>query len=77
MTLALLMLTLRMKAVIRPEPAPLPRLEINWQETHACRRGRRPHKIVESAFNDVRGVIEKATGLKVLVGKITPQTRQA
>lgn len=37
----------------------------------------RPHKIVESAFNDVRGVIEKATGLKVLVGKITPQTRQA
>lgn len=43
MTLALLMLTLRMKAVIRPEPAPLPRLEINWQETHAYRRGRRTH----------------------------------
>lgn len=43
MTLALLMLTLRMKAVIRPEPAPLPRLEINWQETHGYRRGRRPH----------------------------------
>jgi uncharacterized protein YfdQ (DUF2303 family) len=35
----------------------------------------RPHKIVESAFNDVRIVIEKATGLKVLVGKITPQAR--
>jgi uncharacterized protein YfdQ (DUF2303 family) len=35
----------------------------------------RPHKIVESAFNDVRAVIEEATGLKVLVGKITPQIR--
>jgi uncharacterized protein YfdQ (DUF2303 family) len=35
----------------------------------------RPHKIVESAFNDVRIVVEKATGLKVLVGKITPQIR--
>lgn len=35
----------------------------------------RPHKIVESAFNDVRAVIEEATGLKVLVGKIIPQTR--
>ncbi len=35
----------------------------------------RPHKIVESAFNDVRAVIEQSTGLKVLVGKISPQTR--
>lgn len=35
----------------------------------------RPHKIVESAFNDVRAVIEEATGLKVLVGAISPQTR--
>lgn len=35
----------------------------------------RPHKIVESAFTDVRLVIEKATGRKVLVGSITPQTR--
>jgi uncharacterized protein YfdQ (DUF2303 family) len=35
----------------------------------------RPHKIVESAFNDVRMVIEKATKLKVLVGSITPQAR--
>ena len=35
----------------------------------------RPHKIVESAFTDVRLVIEKTTGRKVLVGSITPQPR--
>jgi|GEM_PF-917500 len=36
----------------------------------------RPHKIVESAFIDVRLTIEQATGLKVLVGKIAPQVRK-
>jgi uncharacterized protein YfdQ (DUF2303 family) len=35
----------------------------------------RPHKIVESAFNDVRAKIAELTNIKPLVGSITPQTR--
>lgn len=35
----------------------------------------RPHKIVESAFNDLRAKIAELTGLTVLVGSIAPQQR--
>lgn len=35
----------------------------------------RPHKIVESAFNDIRAKIETLTTLQPLVGTVTPQTR--
>lgn len=37
----------------------------------------RPHKIVESAFNDLRAKITTLTGLPVLVGAIAPQQRPA
>lgn len=41
MTLALLLLALRMKAILPPAPLQIPRREINWTESHAYRRQRR------------------------------------
>lgn len=35
----------------------------------------RPHKIVESVFNDLRAKIAELTGLVVLVGSLSPQQR--
>jgi len=43
MNLALVMLALRLQAALVPERHRVPQIEINWQETHAYRRGRRPH----------------------------------
>jgi|GEM_PF-5604631 len=43
MTIALLILALRMRACLPPAPLQLPRPEINWQESHRARRQRRPH----------------------------------
>ena len=43
MTIALLVLALRMKATLPPAPLTLPRCEINWTESHAFRRQRRTH----------------------------------
>ena len=43
MTLALLLLALRMKAILPPAPLQIPRREINWTESHAYRRQRRAY----------------------------------
>lgn len=43
MSLALLLLALRLQHAIAPELLRLPRPEINWQATHAHRRQRTAH----------------------------------
>lgn len=51
MTLALLLLALRMKAILPPAPLRLPRCEINWTESHAYRRQRRSQYFSALRFN--------------------------
>lgn len=51
MTLALLLLTLRMKAILPPAPLRLPRPSIHQSESHAYRRQRRPQYFAALRFN--------------------------
>lgn len=44
MTLVLLVLTLRMRAVLPPEPHHVPPLEINQEETDLLKKPRRYHR---------------------------------